>query len=366
MLIIPKADGYVAIPEMESATADGVPVVSYGQPVVKSETKVVKDSKNAKNSKPLKTESVQTIPAATVQAPAAEPAQASMSNRSIKNQPLYVHSTDERAGRPAEIYSYQVGSWFGNWTANVASEVNTIVTAGATAGSLPLLIAYNIPGRDCGSYSSGGAGSSAAYRTWIRDFAAGISNRKAIVILEPDALAQIDCLGSADQTNRIADIAYAVGVLRSQTQASVYIDGGSTGWNSVSDMVSLLKRAGIINAVGFALNVSNFQYLQDSVAYGEQISLGLATQGIPNVRYVIDTSRNGQGPAPVSSLSWCNPPGRGLGKRPTTANNIAVHTDALLWIKAIGESDGECGRGDAAAGEWLPEYAQSLIRNAVY
>jgi endoglucanase len=31
--------------------------------------------------------------------------------------------------------------------------------------------------------------------------------------------------------------------------------------------------------------------------------------------FIIDTSRNGLGPAPDGS--WCNPPGRALGPKPT-------------------------------------------------
>src|SRR5256885_3736931 len=50
------------------------------------------------------------------------------------------------------------------------------------------------------------------------------------------------------------------------------------------------------------------------LGYGEAIS------GLTNgSHYVIDTSRNGAGPAPDSPLDWCNPSGRALGAPPTTA-----------------------------------------------
>ena len=51
----------------------------------------------------------------------------------------------------------------------------------------------------------------------------------------------------------------------------------------------------------FALNVSNFRATDELVAYG--------TEHRP-CHFVIDTSRNGQGP---KGTRWCNPPGRGLG-----------------------------------------------------
>src|SRR5262245_55851484 len=49
---------------------------------------------------------------------------------------------------------------------------------------------------DWNSYSGGGATSSAAYLWWIDAFRAGIGGAAAAVILEPDALALLDCLSS--------------------------------------------------------------------------------------------------------------------------------------------------------------------------
>jgi len=36
--------------------------------------------------------------------------------------------------------------------------------------------------------------------------------------------------------------------------------------------------------------------------------------------------------------------------------------DALLWVKAPGESDGSCN-GDPAAGQWFQSYAETLVSN---
>jgi len=78
---------------------------------------------------------------------------------------------------------------------------------------------------------------------------------------------------------------------------------------------------------------------------------------------VIDTSRNGAGPAPDSELNWCNPSGRALGTPPTVATGGA-HADAYLWIKRPGESDGTCGKGDPPAGTFVNQYAIDLARTA--
>ena len=68
---------------------------------------------------------------------------------------------------------------------------------------------------------------------------------------------------------------------------------------------------------------------------------------------MLDTSRNGQGPwTPTATYpdpqTWCNPPARGVGLRPTATTNAPL-ADAELWIKIPGESDGSCNRGIADA-----------------
>ena len=84
--------------------------------------------------------------------------------------------------------------WFGNWSGDVRTAVDRFTYAADVADKLPVLVAYNIPGRDCGGESTGGAGSPQAYRDWISAFADGIGGKPAVVIIEPDALAQLDCL----------------------------------------------------------------------------------------------------------------------------------------------------------------------------
>lgn len=102
----------------------------------------------------------------------------------------------------------------------------------------------------------------------------------------------------------------------------------------------------------------------------------------PTTHFVIDTSRNGQGPwLPATNYpdaqDWCNPPDRGLGYRPTAHTGVTL-VDAYLWVKLPGESDGQCTRGtdstgtvdpergivDPAAGVWFPDMALELVHNA--
>ncbi|MDU0289914.1 glycoside hydrolase family 6 protein, partial [Saccharothrix longispora] len=49
-------------------------------------------------------------------------------------------------------------------TSSVRSEVSSFVGAAAAAGKIPIMVVYNIPNRDCGGASGGGAPSHQAYR----------------------------------------------------------------------------------------------------------------------------------------------------------------------------------------------------------
>jgi endoglucanase len=220
-----------------------------------------------------------------------------------------------------------------------------------------VLVAYNIPQRDCGLYSAGGSASADAYRTWIRALAAGIGTRSAAVLLEPDALAGIDCLSAADRDRRLALLRDAVTVLAALPRVSVYLDGGHPQWQPASTMAARLLSAGVADAQGFFLNVSAFVSSADNAAYGTD----LAAQ-VGGKHFVVDTSRNGLGPAPGGE--WCNPPGRALGVRPSVATGV-WRQDANLWVKHPGESDGPCN-GGPAAGQWWADYALGLAQRAAW
>lgn len=264
------------------------------------------------------------------------------------SRPADAQAMEKVARQPqAYWYDYSNGVYY-----DVADRVRQITRAGA----LPVLVAYLIPHRDCGSYSAGGARSAAAYRAWADHIAAGLHGDRAAVVLEPDALAEMNCLNRAQRRAREALLRYATGTLTAHG-ASVYIDAGNAGWQTAATMAGRLRAAGIAQARGFALNVANFDTTASESAYGHRISALLG--GKP---FVIDTSRNGRGPAPGDA--WCNPPGRGLGTAPT-ANTGDPLIDAFLWIKAPGESDGTCA-GGPPAGDWWPAYALGLARRASF
>ena len=333
--------------------------------------------------------------------------------------------------------------WFTQGTpASVEQAVHVQVSRALNQGT-PTLVAYNIPFRDCAQFSAGGATNAADYAAWIDGFARGIGDQPAIVILEPDGLGIIPWFtpyfsggpewcqpAEADPATAAADrfamIKAALARLNQQPGVKVYLDATHASWLGVGESAHRLMLAGVEQAAGFFLNVSNYQNTTNSTHYGNWISSCIAyttvlgwwdaswcsgqyapdANGVYVVNYtdahvqavyndfswgpaatthfVIDTSRNGQGPwtPPADhpagdAQDWCNPPARGLGPRPTLTTGHA-NLDAYLWVKIPGESDGACNRWnpsggidpvrgvmDPAAGLWFGDAALELARNAV-
>lgn len=225
-----------------------------------------------------------------------------------------------------------------------ATTVATTTRAAAETGTTAQLVVYAIPGRDCGLYSSGGLTPS-DYGPWIGGLAEAVHG-EPIIVLEPDALAQIgECDGQGDRTALLAD----AGQRLSDTGAHVYVDAGNSAWLTATEAAARLLALGDIGIRGFAVNVSNYRTTTESVAWAEDVSE--LTGGL---HYVVDTSRNGNGP----TEEWCNARGRALGEPPRLVEDDTA-LDALLWIKVPGESDGTCN-GGPPAGTWWPEIAAEL------
>ena len=364
----------------------------------------------------------------------------------------------------AEMEAIPRAVWFNSGTpAQVQQQVRQAMAEAAIEHAVPVLVAYDIPGRDCAQYSAGGALNESAYEAWIDGFAKGIGGGKAIVILEPDALGNMPSgcgLSSSvypfTDAERIAGLQYAVSALEADPGASVYLDGTHSAWQSVGTITQRLLEASVQDTQGFFLNVSNYQPDPNLIDYGTWISdciamvtdpsnsyygnpSGCASQYYPatesdfstwdlttqwyaanmdgavaTTRFVIDTSRNGDGPnnmqqyanppynQPASVIStlasgnWCNPPDSGLGLEPAANTGVPL-LDAYLWVKTPGQSDGQCdsaggvrawdytaytqsgwptnaagqalfdplwGADDPAAGAWFPQEALQLAQDA--
>ncbi len=227
------------------------------------------------------------------------------------------------------------------------------------ARAVPVVVLYNTPG--VGKNSKETDAIATAYARWSAGIAEAVGVRAVVFIFEPDALGNMDGVPEAQRPARYAMFANAVKTLSRSRSADVYIDAGHSGWLSVPEAVQRLKLAGIENACGFALNVSNFQRTQDCLEYGRKISAEVGGK-----HFVIDTGRNGNGPLPPEQnrdgAGQYNPPGRALGERPTTKTGEPL-CDAFLWVKPPGESDAAI-HGGPPSGQWWADYALGLVKNA--
>lgn len=258
------------------------------------------------------------------------------------------------ADQMRDIAEQPMPLWATGDVSAVRAQTGEYVAQARAAGGRPMLVAYNIPHRDCGNFSGGGAPDGDYYRGWIAELAAGIAGSGAVVILEPDAVPHelSGCVEGALRDERYVLLSDAIDTL-SDAGATVYLDAGNPRFiTDVDALAGALQRSGVDRADGFSLNVANFLSTEDNVAFGTQISQRLG--GIP---FVIDTSRNGANNPPPAG-DFCNPPDQALGEPPTTDTGYPL-VDALLWVKRPGESDGEC-RGGPPAGQWWPDYALGL------
>lgn len=264
------------------------------------------------------------------------------------------NSGDSRAGVIRDrIASVPQARWYTTTnTSTVRSEISSFVGAAASAGKIPILVVYNIPNRDCGGASGGGAPSHSAYRAWVDEVAAGLAGRPASIVLEPDVLPIMsNCQNADQQAQTRASMAYAGKKLKSGSgQAKVYYDIGNSAWLSPTEAANRLRAADISNSAdGIASNVSNYRSTSDEVTYTKNI---LNALGDGRLTAVIDTSRNGNGPL---GTEWCDPAGRAIGT-PSTTNTGDSRIAAFLWVKLPGEADGCI----APAGQFVPQRAYDL------
>ena len=169
--------------------------------------------------------------------------------------------------------------------ADVARQVRETLFAARLQHAVPIFVAYNVPGRDCSQYSAGGAPTDAAYDAWVGSIKSALGDANAVVLEEPDALANLPSYcGSAyasnfpgiTNTTRVDDIRYAVQSLESDPNISLYLDAGNSDWQNVGGMAETLVAADVQQAQGFFLNVSNYQYDVNSELYGTWVSSCIA------------------------------------------------------------------------------------------
>ncbi|PYY48811.1 glycoside hydrolase family 6 protein [Curtobacterium sp. MCBD17_023] len=273
------------------------------------------------------------------------------------NQPRWHVTAARDAGRVttaerlAVIADQPLATWLTDPSVpETVDTVRSVLAAARAQQATPVFVLYAIPDRDCGHWSRGGTAED-DYLPWVRAVVRALAGSHAVVLVEPDSIAQIAVCERLRDT-RLPLLRKAVGALTGHG-LTVYLDGGNENRVPVDTMAGWLRRAGVDRVQGFATNVSNFYRVDQERAYADELADAIG--GDPH--FVIDVSRNGQG----WRGDWCNPDGAGLGQTPHVTRGT-TRLDALLWVKTPGLSDGACN-GGPAAGEWWESYALALVAN---
>lgn len=238
---------------------------------------------------------------------------------------------------------------------DVEKSVRKTMDAAACEHRVPILVAYNLPYRDCAQYSAGGAADTASYSAWIDGVARGIGTGRAIVILEPDGLGLIPynttiygasewCKPTVSDGNgarvpapgaspdeRYAQLQYAGGALaKVAPNATVYFDATHSAWLGVGEAAYRLNRAmhdpltGAPLGRGFFINASNYRTTEEAAQFGTWVSMCTAFATNPD-----------EGGWRMGNFGWCasqyNPEtGYGLDDAPAYAATVTAQIQGLM------------------------------------
>ncbi len=274
-----------------------------------------------------------------------------------------------------QIYGTPCAEWFDG--VNPSSEksdqyLKNFINGAENQNKTPIVVIYGIPNRDCGSFSSGGQANASSYKAWIDRVSTIIGKRRAVVIIEPDAINYCGKKeGDPERTERANLLAYVGKTLAERNPNVVaYIHAGNSVLvnNHIDAVAKAIIDGGVEYMRGFALNVSGVGGTQEEQEGAEKLVAYLETIGITGKHYVIDTGRSGinrpKNPRAGAAYNSCNNFAAALGPR-STKNTTGAHADAYLWINGGGGSDGECNLGDPKAGQPFPEYTKKLVENAI-
>jgi endoglucanase len=255
-----------------------------------------------------------------------------------------------------------------NGVPNIATAVSRYLTRASVQepGTVPLLATYRVVHGLCG-HASDSPGDVASYHDFINGFASGIGSYPAVLFLEMDSVITMPCLSPRGQSVREQELQYAINTLTADDpHLVIYLDAGAADALPPGKAARFLRRSGVAKIQGFFLNATHYDWTSNEIKYGEQISR--LTGG---KHFVVNTAVNGRGPLHPPDIErqgnevLCNPPGRGLGPRPTSRTGFR-NADMFAWIGNPGESGGACIPGAPATGVYWPAYALMLVRNAEY
>jgi hypothetical protein len=234
----------------------------------------------------------------------------------------------------------------------------------ADPGSIPILNTYFLhpaAGTCPGPAALGAAGP--VFKRRVDEFAAAIDRRPAVLLLETDAIGTSACIKRAGSLPIWESyLRYEINELSALPHSLAYVEGGYSDANTVAYTAKVLNAIGVSRIRGFYTNDTHLNWTINEVRWATKISK--LTHG---AHFIVNTAQNGRGPllnphpATQGIEDLCNPPGRGLGPRPTTDTGFTL-ADAWLWTSPPGNSAG-CGGGPPGGDFWAAR-AVSLAANA--
>lgn len=254
---------------------------------------------------------------------------------------------------------------FGAWDADAPGQLRRLLDSVRfrSPGATLAMATYRLDHSGCGGRSDS-SGEARAVGRWYDALARAIGNGDVVVFVEIDALMTVHCLSGHGRSVRAGELRHAIRALKHGRHTSVYVDAAAgDGPTSAGTAVWMLRRAEISRADGFFTNGTHFNWLGAEIRWGNRLSRHLHGK-----HFVVNTAVNGRGPLrPRNRVRdgnevWCNPPGRGLGHRPTTRTGHR-RVDAYMWIGNPGRSAGVCN-GGPVTGEFWPAYAVGLAKRA--
>lgn len=132
-----------------------------------------------------------------------------------------------------------------------------------------------------------------AYRRWVNAVARGIGSARVMIIVEQDLPV---ALRGWRPAVRLRLAKYAARTFSALPNTIVYIDGGAADWLTSDKAATMLRSAGIgLSRVrGFALNGTHYDSTVRNLRHGRQIMGALASAGVPNKHFVINTADTGK------------------------------------------------------------------------
>ena len=275
-----------------------------------------------------------------------------------------------RAAAIARLAGQPRFRWFGRWTRPGLQAKTRRYLRGALCRRqrVPEIVVMRHQGKECRpGYLAGGRREDRRARRWYRGFAKAVGRARVIIGFEPDGLGTLECLAPHRRRARLKLLRYGVDVLSKLPNATIYLEGGASDWESARTTARKLRFIGIRKVRGFMLNATHLDWTANNIRFGRQVSR--MTGGKP---FVVSTAYNGRGPVHVRRRIggrtrrlnvWCHPLKRGLGPAPTTVTG-RNGVDAFLWIGRPGYSAGACNGGPLPVGRFWPRRALMFARYA--